>query len=101
MAYRFGPFLYEPLGRRLLRDGAEIRLTHKALAYMLGVRRAGYVKVPAQDHDNKAVPYARFQLYTWHERRPLAHWPGQGLGPTAHSLIRTPTLRRRHKPAKA
>jgi len=30
MAYRFGPFLYEPLGRRLLRDGAEIRLTHKA-----------------------------------------------------------------------
>jgi hypothetical protein len=39
----------------------------------LGVRRTGYVQVPAQDQDYKAVPYAGLQLYTWHERRPLAH----------------------------
>jgi len=66
-----------------------IRVCPSATKAPLGVRRACYVKVPAQDRDN-AVPYARFQLCTWHERRPLAHWPGQGLGPTAHSLIRTP-----------
>ena len=46
---------------------------HQGRDSRLGVRRAGYVQVPAQDHDNKAVPYAGFQLDTWHERRPLAH----------------------------
>jgi DNA-binding winged helix-turn-helix (wHTH) protein len=30
MAYRFGSFLYDPLGRYLLSDGAEIKLTHKS-----------------------------------------------------------------------
>ncbi len=30
MAYRFGPFVYDPLGRSLLRDGSEIKLTHKS-----------------------------------------------------------------------
>jgi DNA-binding winged helix-turn-helix (wHTH) protein len=30
MAYRFGAFLYDPLGRRLLRDGSEVKLTHKS-----------------------------------------------------------------------
>lgn len=29
MAYRFGPFLYDPVSRGLVRDGAEIPLTHK------------------------------------------------------------------------
>ena len=28
--------------------------------------------VPTQGHDDKAVRYAGFQLYTRHERRPLA-----------------------------
>jgi len=35
MAYRFGSFLYDPLGRRLLRDGAEIKLTHKSRELLL------------------------------------------------------------------
>jgi DNA-binding winged helix-turn-helix (wHTH) protein len=30
MAYRFGPFLYDPVSRGLLKDGAEIPLTHKS-----------------------------------------------------------------------
>jgi DNA-binding winged helix-turn-helix (wHTH) protein len=30
MAYRFGSFLYDPLGRSLLCDGSEIKLTHKS-----------------------------------------------------------------------
>ena len=29
MAYRFGPFLYDPVSRGLWKDGAEIPLTHK------------------------------------------------------------------------
>jgi DNA-binding winged helix-turn-helix (wHTH) protein len=35
MAYRFGPFLYDPLGRRLLRNGAEIKLAHKSRELLL------------------------------------------------------------------
>ena len=29
MAYRFGPFLYDPVSHGLLRDGEEVSLTHK------------------------------------------------------------------------
>ena len=36
------------------------------------------------------VPYAGFQLYTWHERRPLAHQPGQGLDPNGSFLRSVP-----------
>jgi DNA-binding winged helix-turn-helix (wHTH) protein len=35
MAYRFGSLLYDPLGRRLLRDGVEIKLTHKGRELLL------------------------------------------------------------------
>jgi DNA-binding winged helix-turn-helix (wHTH) protein len=35
MAYRFGSFLYDPLGRRLLRDGVEIKLTRKSRELLL------------------------------------------------------------------
>jgi DNA-binding winged helix-turn-helix (wHTH) protein len=35
MAYRFGPFLYDPLGRRLLHDGSEIKLAHKSRELLL------------------------------------------------------------------
>ncbi len=35
MAYRFGSFLYDPLGRSLLRDGAEVKLTHKSRELLL------------------------------------------------------------------
>ncbi|HTY43005.1 MAG TPA: FHA domain-containing protein [Thermoanaerobaculia bacterium] len=34
MAYRFGPFLYDPVRRGLTRDGAEIPLTHKVRALL-------------------------------------------------------------------
>ena len=30
MAYRFGPFVYDPVSRGLLHDGVEIALTHKS-----------------------------------------------------------------------
>ena len=53
-------------------DDQDLPRRHQGSDSRLGVRRAGYVQVPAQDHDNKAAPYAGFQLYTWHERRPLA-----------------------------
>lgn len=35
MAYRFGPFLYDPVSHGLLRDGAEIPLTHKSRELLL------------------------------------------------------------------
>jgi DNA-binding winged helix-turn-helix (wHTH) protein len=35
MAYRFGPFLYDAVSHRLLRDGAEIPLTHKSRELLL------------------------------------------------------------------
>ena len=35
MAYRFGPFLYDPVSRELLRDGAEVALTPKARDLLL------------------------------------------------------------------
>jgi DNA-binding winged helix-turn-helix (wHTH) protein len=35
MAYRFGPFLYDPVSRGLLKDGAEIPLTHKSRELLL------------------------------------------------------------------
>jgi DNA-binding winged helix-turn-helix (wHTH) protein len=35
MAYRFGPFLYDPVSRGLLRDGEEIPLTHKTRELLL------------------------------------------------------------------
>lgn len=35
MAYRFGPFLYDPVSRGLLKDGAEIPLTHKGRELLL------------------------------------------------------------------
>jgi DNA-binding winged helix-turn-helix (wHTH) protein len=35
MAYRFGPFLYDPVGRSLLREGVEIPLTHKSRELLL------------------------------------------------------------------
>ena len=35
MAYRFGPFLYDPVRRGLLKDGAEIPLTHKSRELLL------------------------------------------------------------------
>ena len=30
MAYRFGPFLYDPVSSGLLREGVEVPLTHKS-----------------------------------------------------------------------
>ena len=35
MAYRFGPFLYDPVSHGLLRGGAEIPLTHKSRELLL------------------------------------------------------------------
>ncbi len=35
MAYRFGPFLYDPVSRGLLKDGADISLTHKSRELLL------------------------------------------------------------------
>jgi DNA-binding winged helix-turn-helix (wHTH) protein len=35
MAYRFGPFLYDPISHGLLREGAEIPLTHKGRELLL------------------------------------------------------------------
>ena len=35
MAYRFGPFLYDPVSHGLLQDGAEIPLTHKSRELLL------------------------------------------------------------------
>jgi DNA-binding winged helix-turn-helix (wHTH) protein len=35
MAYRFGPFLYDPVSSGLLREGAEIPLTHKSRELLL------------------------------------------------------------------
>ena len=35
MAYRFGPFLYDPVSRGLLHGGAEIALTHKSRELLL------------------------------------------------------------------
>jgi DNA-binding winged helix-turn-helix (wHTH) protein len=35
MAYRFGPFLYDPVSHGLLREGAEIPLTHKSRELLL------------------------------------------------------------------
>ena len=35
MAYRFGPFLYDPVSRGLLREGVEVPLTHKGLELLL------------------------------------------------------------------
>ncbi len=35
MAYRFGPFLYDPVHRGLSKDGAEIPLTHKSRELLL------------------------------------------------------------------
>lgn len=35
MAYRFGPFLYDSVGYGLVRDGAEIALTHKSRELLL------------------------------------------------------------------
>ena len=35
MAYRFGPFLYHPARRGLMKDGAEIPLTHKSRELLL------------------------------------------------------------------
>lgn len=35
MAYRFGPFLYDPVSRELLRDGDEVALTPKARDLLL------------------------------------------------------------------
>jgi DNA-binding winged helix-turn-helix (wHTH) protein len=35
MAYRFGSFLYDPVSRGLLREGAEIPLTHKSRELLL------------------------------------------------------------------
>jgi len=35
MAYRFGPFVYDPVSRGLLRAGAEIALTHKSRELLL------------------------------------------------------------------
>lgn len=35
MAYRFGPFLYDSVSHGLLRDGAEIALTHKSRELLL------------------------------------------------------------------
>ena len=35
MAYRFGPFLYDPVSRGLMKDGAEIPLTHKSRELLL------------------------------------------------------------------
>lgn len=35
MAYRFGRFLYDPVSRGLLKDGAEIALTHKSRELLL------------------------------------------------------------------
>jgi DNA-binding winged helix-turn-helix (wHTH) protein len=35
MAYRFGPFLYDPADRALFRDGAEVPLTHKSRDLLL------------------------------------------------------------------
>ena len=54
-------------------DDQDLPRRHQGRDGRLGARRAGYVQVPAQDHDNKAIPHAGFQLCTWHERRPLAH----------------------------
>jgi hypothetical protein len=47
-------------------------------------------------------PVRCFQLYTWHERRPLAHWQGQGLGPNGSLLDPIPQpYAAGTKPAKA
>lgn len=35
MAYRFGPFLYDPISHGLLRDGVEVPLTHKGRELLL------------------------------------------------------------------
>ena len=35
MAYRFGPFLYDPVSHGLLRDGEEVSLTHKGRELLL------------------------------------------------------------------
>ncbi len=35
MAYRFGPFLYDPVSRGLMKGGAEIPLTHKSRELLL------------------------------------------------------------------
>jgi DNA-binding winged helix-turn-helix (wHTH) protein len=35
MAYRFGPFLYDPVSHELLRDGEEVSLTHKGRELLL------------------------------------------------------------------
>ena len=35
MAYRFGPFLYDPVSHGLLREGVEISLTHKSRELLL------------------------------------------------------------------
>jgi DNA-binding winged helix-turn-helix (wHTH) protein len=35
MAYRFGPFLYDPVSHGLLRDGEEVSLTHKSRELLL------------------------------------------------------------------
>ena len=35
MAYRFGPFLYDPVSRGLLKGGAEVPLTHKSRELLL------------------------------------------------------------------
>ena len=35
MSYRFGTFLYDPVGRGLSRNGAEIPLTHKSRELLL------------------------------------------------------------------
>lgn len=35
MAYRFGTFLYDPVSHGLLKDGAEIPLTHKSRELLL------------------------------------------------------------------
>lgn len=35
MAYRFGPFLYDPVSRGLIREGEEVPLTHKSRELLL------------------------------------------------------------------
>jgi DNA-binding winged helix-turn-helix (wHTH) protein len=44
MAYRFGPFLYDPVSHGLLHEGMEIPLTHKSrellLLFLLLVRQS-------------------------------------------------------------
>ena len=41
MAYRFGPFLYDPVSHGLLREGAEIPLTHKSRERLNGMALRG------------------------------------------------------------